>query len=90
MLIWTDRIFAQHDQLRQDWIEATEAIEKAHALVIPARRRLDESRDEVEELMTELEEARTASKEKRKAFTAKPKPRASWPRASSREIRVIV
>ena len=62
MIIWMQRIFAQHDQLRDLWDRHEADIAAVQALVIPTKRRVDELRDALDELCEEHKAARSAAK----------------------------
>ena len=62
MLIWIQRIFAQHDHLRKAWESATAEMAKTQADVIPAKRRVDELRESIEELEGEQKRANAQSR----------------------------
>ena len=61
MLVWIQRIFAQHNRIRSAWDEATVIVEAAEARVIRAKRRVDELLDAVDELADEQDAARRST-----------------------------
>lgn len=78
MIIWIQRIFVQHDELRDLWEQHEAAIIAAEACVRPVKRRVDELEDALEELGEEYKAAcktTQRNKEKMMGIVAKPSAR---------------